>query len=87
LIGRESGKIENADLCSSPFGLASLLSGCVDGEPTAQVVSAPRRDLTPAEKSAISKVVADTLKDPGSANFKWVPLVEDVGQFRIAVEL
>jgi len=33
------------------------------------------RDLSDAEKAAISKVVSDRLKDPESARFKWMKMV------------
>jgi hypothetical protein len=50
-----------------------LLVGCAGVQTPA--VDTPRRELTSIEKAGISASVAATLKDPGSAQFKWVPVI------------
>jgi hypothetical protein len=56
--------------------LTTLLAGCSGlSQPTAQVIAAPRRELTPAEKLSFVPVLAAGLKDPSAAQFKWMPVV------------
>jgi PBP1b-binding outer membrane lipoprotein LpoB len=57
--------------------LAALtLSGCIKGKSPAEAFAkAQRRNLTPAEKTALAKVLPQTLKDPRSAQFKWMPVI------------
>ena len=55
--------------------LIAPISGCQSvNQPTAQVISAPRRDLTSIEKAAIGQAVARKTKDPESAKFLWMPV-------------
>jgi hypothetical protein len=51
-----------------------LCVGCAT-DPSPDVISAPRRELSQSEKSIISKSVISSLKDPEAARFKWLPLV------------
>jgi hypothetical protein len=53
---------------------AIFLCGCA-GQPTERVLSAPKRELAPAERAALATTLSQTLKDPGSAQFKWMPIV------------
>ncbi len=65
-----------AILLALPF----VLAGC-DGamllpmEPTRESIAAPRRQLTEAEKDAISQAVLLKLGDSLRRDFKWFPLV------------
>ena len=53
-----------------------MLAGCSGlNKPTAQVLAAPKRDLEPNEKLALSPLFATKLKDPTAALFKWMPVV------------
>ena len=55
--------------------IALLVSGCGTPGPSLETLnSAEKRELTPTEKAALSVTLAQTLKDPGSAQFKWVPI-------------
>lgn len=55
------------------IGFACLLAGCATAK---QEPVAPRssRDLTDIEKTALTRSLASTLKDPDSAHFKWLPV-------------
>ena len=57
--------------------LAALtLSGCIKDKSTAEAFAkAQRRNLTPAEKTALAKALSQALKDPRSAQFKWMPVI------------
>ncbi len=56
--------------------LGLLLSGCVTAGPGQDALNAAaRRDLTLAEKIALAGSLAQTFKDPSSAQFKWMPVV------------
>src|SRR5712672_3522621 len=58
------------------FALTTLLTGCSGlNQPTAQVIAAPKRELTPAERLSFAPVLAAGLKDPSAAQFKWMPVV------------
>src|SRR5260370_16623591 len=58
------------------FALTTLLAGCSGlNQPTAQVIAAPKRELTPAEKLSFAPVLAAGLKDPSAAQFKWMPVI------------
>jgi hypothetical protein len=58
------------------FALVTLLAGCSGlNQPPPQVVAAPKRELTPAEKSSFTPTLAAGLKDPSAAQFKWMPVV------------
>jgi hypothetical protein len=58
------------------FALTTLLTGCSGlNQPTARVIAAPKRDLTPAEKLSFAPVFAAGLKDPSAAQFKWMPVI------------
>lgn len=53
-----------------------VLAGCSGlNQPTDQVVAASKRELSPSEKTALGPVFAAGLKDPGAAQFKWMPVV------------
>jgi len=58
-----------------------LLSAC---KTTAEAPVVQRnlefRDLTEAEKKIVSKVVADVMKDPSSAQFRWTKMGRDPAQ-------
>jgi hypothetical protein len=55
---------------------AMFLGGCgTVGPPSEVLSSAERRELTPIEKASLTGSLAQTLKDPGSAQFKWVPVI------------
>jgi hypothetical protein len=61
--------------CLAAFVVLAL-SGCARvNQPSDQTLAAPRRDLTPAEKALLGHLLAQSLKDPDSAKFKWMPLV------------
>jgi hypothetical protein len=52
------------------------LGGCAGiNQPTQEILAAPKRDLTDAEKAALTPVLSRTLKDPGAAQYKWMPVV------------
>jgi hypothetical protein len=58
------------------IALATLLAGCSGlSQPTPQVSTALKRELTPAEKLALTPFVVAGLKDPSAAQFKWMPVV------------
>jgi hypothetical protein len=58
------------------FLLATLLAGCSGlNQPTPQVSAALKRELSPAEKLALTPFVAAGLKDPSAAQLKWMPVV------------
>jgi len=58
------------------FALTTLLTGCSGlNQPTAQVIAAPKRELTPAERLSFAPVLAAGLKDPSAAQFKWMPVI------------
>lgn len=54
---------------------ATTLTGCLPSEPTPEIAAAQRRELTAAEKAAIGRAVALTMKDPDAAEFIWAPFV------------
>ncbi len=55
---------------------ATLMCGCAStSQPTEQVSSASKRELTPIEKASLTGALSQTLKDPGAAQFKWMPIV------------
>jgi hypothetical protein len=54
---------------------ALLLAGCASGPPADVLRSAERRELTQIEKTSLTVSLAQTLKDPGSTQFKWVPII------------
>src|SRR5258705_8059410 len=57
------------------FALTTLLAGCAGlKQPTATVMSAPKRELTAAEKLSLAPVLSAGLKDPSAAQFKWMPV-------------
>jgi hypothetical protein len=52
------------------------LGGCGTAGPSLETLSSvARRELSPVEKVALAAAFAESLKDPGSAQFKWVPVV------------
>jgi hypothetical protein len=56
--------------------LAALtLSGCIKDKSAEAFATAQRRNLTPAEKTALTKALSQALKDPRSAQFKWMPVI------------
>ena len=56
--------------------LAALtLSGCIKDSTAEALAKAQRRNLTPAEKTALAKALSQGLKDPRSAQFKWMPVI------------
>lgn len=56
--------------------VAMLLSGCATAGPAPEALgAAEKRELTPIEKASLTAALAQTLKDPGSAQFKWVPVI------------
>lgn len=56
--------------------LTLLLVGCSGlNQPTDQVMAAPKRELSPSERTALAPIFAAGLKDPGAAQFKWMPVV------------
>lgn len=62
--------------CYCVFALAVTLAGCSGlNQPPPKVVAAPKRDLTSAEKLSFAPVLAEGLKDPAAAQFKWMPVV------------
>jgi hypothetical protein len=53
-----------------------LLCSCSTAGPPPELLAATeRRELTPVEKVSLTSALALTLKDPGSAQFKWVPVI------------
>jgi hypothetical protein len=53
-----------------------LLCGCSKAGPPSELLSAAeRRELTPIEKASLTGALAQTLKDPNAAQFKWVPVI------------
>jgi hypothetical protein len=58
------------------FALTTVLAGCSGlNQPTAMVMSAPKRELTAAEKLSFAPVLSAGLKDPSAAQFKWMPVI------------
>jgi hypothetical protein len=57
---------------SIAVGLSLSLAGC-----TTVAVPAPTqtRLLSPAEKTALASSLSQTMKDPGAAQFKWMPVL------------
>jgi hypothetical protein len=56
--------------------ISIAVSSCTGlNQPTEQVLAAPKRDLTPLEKTSLTRVLAQSLKDPDAAKFKWMPVV------------
>jgi hypothetical protein len=61
------------------------LAGCATNSTSTSVASSdaasassgPQRDLTPSEKKAIVDAVSQSLRDPGSAKYRWakIPMV------------
>jgi hypothetical protein len=63
-------------LTASGFLAALLLGGCGTPGPTLETLSAAeKRELTPVEKASLTISLAQTLKDPGSAQFRWMPVI------------
>jgi hypothetical protein len=57
------------------FAAALLLGGCGTPGPTLETLNAAeKRELTPIEKVTLASSLAQTLKDPGAAQFKWMPV-------------
>jgi hypothetical protein len=59
------------------IGLAAIffaLSGCAARQVDVPDVQLATRDLSPAEKTALARSLAGTLKDPDSAKFEWMPV-------------
>ena len=57
------------------FLFTLVLTGCSGlNQPTAQVLAAPKRDLTAAERTALTPTLSAGLKDPGAAQFRWIPV-------------
>jgi len=54
---------------------ALMLSGCIKDKSAEAFATARRRNLTPAEKTALAKALSQALKDPRSAQFKWMPVI------------
>jgi hypothetical protein len=50
------------------------LCACVGDRMPDVVVNMTTRDLSPAEKTMLAHSLSDTLKDPDSAKFEWVPV-------------
>lgn len=62
-------------ICSA-FVLTTVLAGCSGlNQPTSMVTSAPKRELTVAEKLSFAPVLSTGLKDPSAALFKWMPVI------------
>jgi len=58
------------------FALTTILASCSGlNQPTATVTSAPKRELTVAEKISFAPVLSSGLKDPSAAQFKWMPVI------------
>jgi hypothetical protein len=58
------------------FALTTMLAGCSGlNQPTATVTSAPKRELTAAERLSFAPVLSSGLKDPSAAQFKWMPVI------------
>jgi PBP1b-binding outer membrane lipoprotein LpoB len=58
------------------LALTTLLASCSGlSQPTATVMSAPKRELTAAEKLSFAPVLSSGLKDPSAAQFKWMPVI------------
>jgi hypothetical protein len=56
--------------------LVLALPGCAGlNQPTEAALSAPKRVLTVAERSALAATLSRSLKDPTAAQFKWMPIV------------
>jgi hypothetical protein len=68
-----TGRLVRSIVAVAAMGIA--VSGCHD-QPTAEPLAAPsKRDLTETEKTALAGVISQRFKDPGSAQFKWMPVV------------
>jgi hypothetical protein len=58
------------------IAFAISLSACGTPGPSLETLnSVERRELSQSEKAALASVFAQTLKDPGSAQFKWLPVI------------
>ena len=56
-------------------GCASALNSMSDRTPAPEALAAKSRELTAAEKSLIGSKVAASFKDPGAAQFQWLPII------------
>src|ERR1700738_5516286 len=69
------GDMKMKRICCA-FALTTLLAGCSGlSQPTAQVIAAPKRELTPSEKLSFAPVLAAGLEEPSGAQFKWMPVI------------
>jgi hypothetical protein len=59
------------------MGLVALgVSACAGvGQPVQETAVAPKRELTTPERTALSRALAASLKDPDAAKYKWMPVV------------
>jgi hypothetical protein len=54
-----------------PLLMAAPLAACATAAPITQLGNRP---LSQSEKTALASSLSQTLKDPGAAQFKWMPL-------------
>lgn len=55
--------------------LALSLCGCAQTGSILPGETFTTRELTPEEKHSLSQIISQSLKDPESARFKWMPVV------------
>jgi hypothetical protein len=80
----QAAKLNLTAALAAGVALSALaLSGCATtpaspdaaaAAPAAAAVSVGQRDLTPQEKKAIVDAVSPSLRDPGSARYKWAKI-------------
>jgi hypothetical protein len=57
------------------LGTATVLASCTGlNQSSDQMSAAPRRDLSPIERSVLTQQLSAGLKDPVAAQFKWMPI-------------
>jgi len=56
--------------------VGSVAAGCAAiNEPSQEIATANKRELTAIEKQGLARSLSMTLKDPNAAQFKWMPVV------------
>lgn len=61
--------------CYAILMVAIGVGGCSGlNQPTEQVAAAAKRELTAGERQALAPRIAAGFKDPGAAQFKWMPV-------------
>jgi hypothetical protein len=62
-------------LCTAALGVGLMVGGCATTGPSPDEL-AKARELTAPEKAALGRIIAASLKDPGAAQFRWMPIID-----------